>query len=264
MSLGFGRGPLGGDGGTWSVKLPDRVWYLEEWPRRMRAVFNGRAILDSRRGKLLHQAGSFPVHWFPADDIDRDLLVPAGSSEPGSDGDTRQRFDVRVGSQTAREAATAIIAAGSDGPPLTDHLSIEFSAMDRWFEEDEPLYAHARDPYHRVDVRASSQKVVARIDDTVLAETARPKLLFETSNPVRHYLPFADVNIGYLQRSDTVSECPYKGDGQHWNVVIDGRQVDNAAWSLPHPLPEGLAAAEHVCFYPDKVTVEVDGQRIEA
>jgi uncharacterized protein (DUF427 family) len=41
-------------------------------------------------------------------------------------------------------------------------------------------------------------------------------------------------------------------------------EVADAAWSLPHPLPEGLAAAQHICFYPEKVTVEVEGQRIAA
>jgi len=87
-------------------------------------------------------------------------------------------------------------------------------------------------------------------------------MLFETSLPARFYVPFADVRIDLLERSETVSECPYKGDGQHWHLRVAGTTAGDAAWSLPHPLPEGLAAAEHVCFYPDKVEVEVDGERI--
>lgn len=135
--------------------------------------------------------------------------------------------------------------------------------MDRWFEEDEPVYAHVRDPYHRVDVRASSRHVVVRHRGRVVVESVRPKRLFETGNPTRHYLPFADVRLDLLERSDTVSECPYKGDGQHWHLVVDGDRVENTAWSLPHPLPEGLAAAEHLCFYPGKVEVVVDGEPAE-
>lgn len=45
-------------------------------------------------------------------------------------------------------------------------------------------------------------------------------------------------------------------------LVAGGGRVQDAAWSLPHPMPEALAAAEHSCFYGDKVHVEVDGERI--
>jgi uncharacterized protein (DUF427 family) len=217
---------------VWSFPVPEHVWYLEDWPRRVRAELRGETVLDSRRGKLLHTAGGFPAHWFPIADVRTDLLSPGiartGAAEPG-------------------------------GPPLEGFVTIDYGAIDRWFEEDEPIYAHPRDPYHRVDVRASSVHVVVTCDGTVIAESSRPKLLFETGNPIRYYVPFRDVRIDLLQRSDYVSECPYKGDGQHWHLIVGSQRVDDAAWSLPHPLPEGFAAAEHVCFYPSKVDVEVDG-----
>jgi len=44
--------------------------------------------------------------------------------------------------------------------------------------------------------------------------------------------------------------------------MVDGEHVVDAAWILPHPLPEGLAAAEHLCFYPDKVHLKVDGLHV--
>jgi uncharacterized protein (DUF427 family) len=80
--------------------------------------------------------------------------------------------------------------------------------------------------------------------------------------PIRYYLPMPDVRVDLLTKSDFVSECPYKGDGQHWHLAAGGDVVENAAWSLPHPLPEGLPAADHLCFYPEKVHVEVDGEHI--
>jgi uncharacterized protein (DUF427 family) len=88
-------------------------------------------------------------------------------------------------------------------------------------------------------------------------------MLFETGQPPRYYLPWADVRLGMLDLSDTVSECPYKGDGQHWNLNTAGGHLADAAWSLPHPLPEGIAVAEHICFYPDKVKVTVDAHLLE-
>lgn len=84
---------------------------------------------------------------------------------------------------------------------------------------------------------------------------------------MRYYLPFADVRTELLTLSETVSQCPYKGDGQHWDLLsadtAPGRVV-GAAWSLPHPLAEATLALEHVSFYPDKLDVTVDGQRVGA
>lgn len=83
---------------------------------------------------------------------------------------------------------------------------------------------------------------------------------------MRYYLPFDDVAIGLLHLSDTVSQCPYKGDGQHWHLHDDrsGSQIDDVAWSLPHPLAEATAALEHISFYAEKVDVLVDGSPVEA
>lgn len=120
-----------------------------------------------------------------------------------------------------------------------------------------------RDPYHRVDVLASHRHVLVEHAGTIVADTTRPKMLFETGLPPRYYIPWADVRFGLLELSQTVSECPYKGDGQHWHLRTAGAHVADAAWSLPHPLPEGIPAAEHVSFYPDPVTVTVDGQRLQ-
>lgn len=55
---------------------------------------------------------------------------------------------------------------------------------------------------------------------------------------------------------------PNKGDGQHWHLTVDGERIPDSAWSLPHPLPESIPAAEHICFYPAKVRTEADGKHI--
>lgn len=257
MALTFGSGPFGPAGGRFDFALPERVRYWEPWPRRMRALLAGETVLDSRRGVLLHETDAFPTFYYPLDDMRGDLLAP-DPSDPGR----RPTWSVTVGQ---RVAARAVV-----GPPVVDGgtellpglVALEYDAMDRWFEEDDPIYAHPRDPYHRVDVRAASRHVLVSCDGEVVAESRRPKLLFETSNPVRYYVPFADVRPGVLELSTTVSECPYKGDGQHWHLRIGATTIDDVAWSLPHPLPEGLAAAEHVCFYPSKVEVTVDGVHV--
>jgi uncharacterized protein (DUF427 family) len=257
MALTFGVSPFGPSGGTLDFDAPEHVRYWEPWPRRMRAMFAGATVLDSRRGVMLHETGAFPIHYFPFEDLRADLLEVA---KPG--GHAAHQWSVRVGDRVAAACIIGAPGALDAEDALAGHVSIEYGAMDRWFEEDEPVYAHPRDPYHRVDVRASSRHVIVCHRGQRVAESRRPKLLFETSNPVRYYLPFDDVHIEMLDKSETVSECPYKGDGQHWHLRVGSEQVRDAAWSLPHPLPEGIAATEHVCFYPSKVEVWVDGERV--
>jgi uncharacterized protein (DUF427 family) len=256
----FNKAPFGPRGGQFDVAMPSHIRYWEPWPRRMRAVLAGKAVLDSRRGVILWETGAFPAYYYPLEDIRQDLLEPS----------TEGQWSIRVGDRVVPDCITAS-PQGPDGAELlpgyvTFHQAHgpqgDPKAMDQWFEEDDPVYATPRDPYHRVDVRSSSRHVIVRHQGHVAAESSRPKLLFETGNPIRYYLPLADVRTGLFSKSDYVSACPYKGDGQHWHMTVGGAKVENAAWSLPHPLPEALPAAAHVCFYPDKVEVEVDGARI--
>ncbi|WP_026533718.1 DUF427 domain-containing protein [Arthrobacter sp. H14] len=259
MSLTLGQAPFGAERGSFDFPVPNHVHYWEPWPRRMRAVLAGQTVLDSRRGIAFHESGKLPVHWYPLEDLSEDFLVP---EKPDNDG--AKRWSISVGKVLAPGAVTAATSYQSDagGSALDGFVTVDFAAMDCWFEEDEPVYAHVRDSYHRVDVRESSRSVVVRQGEMIIAESTRPKLLFETGLPVCYYLPFADVRLGLFERSDTVSECPYKGDGQHWHLDTDGVRITDAAWSLPHPLPEALGAGEHICFYPDKVHIEVDGERV--
>jgi uncharacterized protein (DUF427 family) len=146
----------------------------------MRAMFAGETVVDSRRGKVLNERGRFPVYYFPLGDLRAGLLILAG--KPGC-------WNVTAGERMAQGAVSAYQGTA----PLDGYVTVDHGAMDRWFEEDEPVYAHPRDPYHRVDVRASSRHVAIRRDGELIAESRRPKLLFETGVPVRYYLPFADV-----------------------------------------------------------------------
>lgn len=212
-----------------------KVWWLDPWPRRMRARLGDRTIIDSIRVQALHRPGELMSLWFPRDDIELDALPADAITDPDA-GDERM------------------------AKRLYGYVLVRWDVADRWFDEDEPVYAHPRDPYHRVDVRESSRHVVVRHGDETIADTRRPKILYETSLPPRHYIPAIDLRTDLLTLSDTISECPYKGDGQHWHLRVPGHpEVRDAAWSLPHPLPEAFTARDYTCFYNDKVQVEVDG-----
>ena len=62
---------------------------------------------------------------------------------------TGEMFDVIVGE--VRRPSTAF---RPDDPDLAGYLTFDFSAFD-WHEESEPIVAHPRDPFKRVDILAA-------------------------------------------------------------------------------------------------------------
>ncbi|HJL20517.1 MAG TPA: DUF427 domain-containing protein [Sandaracinaceae bacterium LLY-WYZ-13_1] len=80
--------------------------------------------------------------------------------------------------------------------------------MDRWLEEDEEIVVHPRDPHHRIDVRRSASRVTVAVAGERVAESTRPRILFETGLPPRFDLPREDVRADRLEASDTTTRCP--------------------------------------------------------
>ncbi len=143
---------------------------------------------------------------------------------------------------------------------MHDYVRFEWGAMDEWFEEDEPVYVHPRDPYKRVDILASSRHVTVRIGGVVVADSHRPHILFETGLPPRYYLPLADVRMDLLRPSDRRTQCPYKGTATYWNVLIEGTEHAGLVWTYRTPLPESQKIAGLACFYDEHVEMTIDGQ----
>jgi uncharacterized protein (DUF427 family) len=266
MALTFGTAPHGPHPAgqfNFESRGPDTVLYWDEFPKRVRVEFDQATIADSRAVRALHETGRLMVLYFPLADVDQSVLEPSEHTTASSAKGTATYWNVQVGDRTAENAVWAYAAPPAGAPPMAGHVAFHYSAMDAWYQEDERVYAHPRDPYHRVDVHASSRHVVVRHHDIVVAESTRPLLLFETSLPVRYYIPPEDVRTDHLRRSDTVTPCPYKGPGQHWHLTATEEQVDDMAWSLPEPLPgEPEKARDCICFYPDKVRIDVDGVRV--
>ena len=84
--------------------------------------------------------------------------------------------------------------------------------MDAWFEEDEEVFVHPRDPHKRIDALRSSRHVVVEIDGVAVADSVRPVLLFETGLPVRYYLPKTDVRMDLLSATDDHDPLPVQRD----------------------------------------------------
>lgn len=61
-----------------------------------------------------------------------------------------------------------------------------------------------------MDVLQSSRHVRVVVNGVEIANTTKPRLLFETSLPVRTYIPKTDVRMDLLSPTDLTTACPYK------------------------------------------------------
>jgi uncharacterized protein (DUF427 family) len=137
---------------------------------------------------------------------------------------------------------------------------LDHHGFDAWYEEDEPVVGHPRDPFHRVDMRRSSRHVRVELDGEPLAESSRATLLFETSLPTRFYLPREDVLID-LHPSGKRTYCPYKGQASYWSLDVPGRTHQDVAWSYEDPLQDAAPITGLVAFFDERVDVVLDGER---
>ena len=135
--------------------------------------------------------------------------------------------------------------------------------MNKWLEEDGQVLVHPRDPYHRVDVLQSSRLVKVTVNGEVVAETDRPRILFETGLPPRYYIPLEDVREDVLLPSDKNTDCPYKGTASYHSVEAGGEIKEALVWYYPSPIPAAAGIKDHLCFYNEKVDLEVDGEAQE-
>jgi uncharacterized protein (DUF427 family) len=115
-------------------------------------------------------------------------------------------------------------------PDISGHVSFYWHEVDRWFEEDEEVFVHLRDPFRRVDCLPTSRRVTVGHAGVTLADTGRAVLLFETGLPIRPYVPLQDVDARRLEPSDTRTRCPYKGEAQYYHVRVGDTLLRDAVW----------------------------------
>ena len=232
--------------------------FVEPTPRRVRVRLGGELVADSTRAQLLVQYGptGLPTYYLPSDDVRPGVLT-----DEQLDGDGRRRWTVRAGTERAEAAAWTHEAPTGELAALDGHVTFSWRQLE-WYEEDEQVVLHARDPHKRVDTLRSSRRVEVRVAGEQVASSVRPLLLFETSLPTRYYLPFEDVRTELLEASDTVSTCPYKGQARYWSVRAGDTVVRDVAWSYPDPIPENPKIRDLLCFFNERVDLIVDGEAL--
>ncbi|MDH4307765.1 MAG: DUF427 domain-containing protein [Acidimicrobiia bacterium] len=226
---------------------------VEPGAKRVRAMLDGQYVADTTTPLLVWEKPYYPTYYIPLSDIADGVLVDSGQrSKLPSRGEA---VEYAVVTQAGTRPDAAYAHPESPIQELRSAVALRWDAMDHWFEEDEEVFVHPRDPYKRVDVLRSSRTVRVEIDGVTVAESSNPTLLFETSLPTRYYLPMTDVRMDLLTPTDTVTSCPYKGDANYWSV---GERRD-IAWGYRFPVRESQGIEGLVCFYNEKVDITVDG-----
>ncbi|MDV6013608.1 DUF427 domain-containing protein [Haloechinothrix sp. LS1_15] len=228
-------------------------------PKRIRGVLAGTVVVDSTRALLVWERPHHPAYYFPREDVRTDLIAGTGRSRHWTGAGQARLHTVRV---AEREAVDGVLSF-PDSPVarLRDHLRFRWKAVDSWFEEDEEVYVHPRDPYVRIDILASSRRVRAELGGVVVAESTHPRLLFETGLPPCAYLSTTDVRLDLLEPSDTVTRCPYKGTASYHSIRIGDTLYPDVAWSYATPFAEAHTIAGMTAFHTGQVAVEMDGVR---
>jgi uncharacterized protein (DUF427 family) len=266
MSLTIGSGPLAPEAaGTFNapLALPERLLLFDPYLPRVRALFEGETVVDSLRTRLLHETGRLPVFYFPLADVRADLLEPSGRSVDVPAKGRASLRTLRVGDREARDAAWVFEEPEAGASFLSGHVSFEWGAIDEWFTEDEQVFGHPRDPYSRIDVLKSTRHVCVSLRGELLAESRRAKVLYETALPPRFYLPADDVRIELLVASPNRTRCAYKGSASYWHVRVGDRLVEDLVWTYPDPQHEAKPVADLLCFFNERVDLEIDGERAE-
>lgn len=88
---------------------------------------------------------------------------------------------------------------------------------------------------------------------TVVAETAYGLRVIETASPPVYYFPPEDVRVDLLEESPVRTICEWKGVARYWNVRVEDRLAEDAAWCYPKPEPGYEAIAGYYAFYARRV-----------
>lgn len=223
MSLTTGRGPLSAQpAGRFSAPMPEGVVYVEPFPRRVRGLIGDAVVVESEQVLLVHRAGSPPTYAFPVAAV-HDPALPT-APEPSAEG----------------------------------HVTVAWGAVDAWFEEDEEVFGHPRNPYHRVDCVPTSRRLRVEVARTVVVDTTATTGVYETALAPRLYVDRSAVRGARLAPSSSTSYCPYKGTATWWDLELGDTVVHDAAWSYDDPLPESLSIRGLLAFDEARVGVTAD------
>jgi uncharacterized protein (DUF427 family) len=232
---------------------PEYKITFERSPRRVRTQFNGETIADSSAAHLLFETRHLPIYYFPRADVRMDLLSASEHHTYCPYKGTASYWSIAVGGRSSENAVWGYPEPFAEVAAIKDYVAFYWDRVDHWFEEDDEIFVHARDPYKRVDVVNSARPVRVIVGGETVAETTRARFLFETRLPTRYYIPPEDVRLDLLVPSEKVTACPYKGTARYYSVRIGERVFPDLVWCYSEPIPECPKIKGYLCFFNEHV-----------
>jgi uncharacterized protein (DUF427 family) len=229
---------------------------VEPAPRRVRGYLGHDLIFDTTAARYVWEVPYYPQYYIPLTDVNTEFLRDEDHPQKVQFGPSR--LHSLVGAGQTHPSAARVFDVDSDSP-VAGTVRFDWDPL-RWFEEDEPIYGHPRNPYSRVDALRSHRHICVELDGVVLADTGSPVLLFETGLPTRFYIDPTDIAFEHLEPSATQTLCPYKGvTSAYWSVQVGDELHSDLAWTYHYPLPAVAPIAGLVAFYNEKLDIFVDG-----
>ena len=106
-----------------------------------------------------------------------------------------------------------------------------------------------------------SQHVQIILNNHTLADSDRSILLIETYAP-DIYIPFEDIDLSCMEKTETKTHCDAKGCASHWTVRVGDAVATDAMWAYEFPQPLCVGIAGHAAFSFNQVETYVDGQLV--
>jgi uncharacterized protein (DUF427 family) len=242
---------------------PDYRITFEPSPRRVRVRFNGEWIADSTRAHLLFETRHLPIYYFPRADVRMDLLRATEHHTYCPYKGTAAYWSIAIGDRSSENAVWGYPEPFAEVAAIEDYVAFYWDRVDHWFEEDDEIFVHARDPYKRVDVVNSSRPLAVIVGGETVAKTIRARFLYETRLPTRYYIPPEDVRMDLLVPSEKITACPYKGTARYHSVKIGDRVFPDIVWYYPEPIPECPKIKGYLCFFNEHVdAIMLDGAEV--
>jgi uncharacterized protein (DUF427 family) len=264
MSLTRGNGPLSRREGAAqtnaTIEGPGHLLWFHPVPQRVRATFAGEVVLDTEGAHLLHETRLLPVYYLPRADVRFDLLESTDTTTFCPFKGHARYWTIRVGDRVAVDAVWGYDDPVEGAPDLAPFVACYWDRLDHWYDEDDEVLGHPRDPFHRVDARAARRQVVVRLDGDEVARSDDAVLVFETGLPTRCYLEPSAWRADLVEPSDRRTVCPYKGRADYRSLRSprSGDVVADLVWCYPDPYDDVSAIAGRWSIDQDQERIEVD------
>lgn len=115
-----------------------RIRY-EPCPKRVRVVFNGVAVADTRRAVIARETRVAPVYYLPREDVRMDLMQRTDYHTHCPFKGNTSYWNLTVGEQTVENAVWSYEEPLEEAEPIRHYVAFYRNRMHAWYEEDEEI-----------------------------------------------------------------------------------------------------------------------------